>query len=171
MRRLGVIASDTLRLRETTPDDLEFVLAAESDDDTRPFILLWSRRQHLDALTDPDVGHLVCETEADRRPVGFVMLAGLTNPHGSIEFRRIVITEKGKGHGREAVELVKQFVFERTGAHRLWLDVKVGNDRAKKLYEGAGFVVEGTLRECLKAEKGYESLTVMGMLRGEWETG
>ena len=169
MRRLGVIASEALRLRETTPEDLDFVLTAEADDDTRPFILPWSMRQHLDALRDPDVGHLICKTASDDRPVGFVILAGLENPHGSLEFRRIVITEKGRGFGREAVELVKQLVFERMGAHRLWLDVKVGNGRAKKLYESAGFIAEGTLRECLKGETGYESLTVMGMLRQEWK--
>lgn len=79
-----------------------------------------------------------------------------------------MVTEKGKGYGKEALRLVKQLAFEELGAHRLWLDVKKQNVRARHVYESEGFVVEGVLRECLKAEAGFESLVVMSMLRDEY---
>ena len=86
-----------------------------------------------------------------------------------IEFRRIVITEKGSGYGTATVEMVKQLAFETYNAHRLWLDVKVQNKLAQAVYKKAGFVVEGTLRECLKVEDSYDSLIIMSMLRQEYK--
>jgi len=41
-------------------------------------------------------------------------------------------------------------------AHRLWLDVKEQNTRARAVYEKEGFRYEGTLRECLKGPEGFE---------------
>ena len=120
----------------------------------------WSRQQHLKALTDPDLAHLIVQRETR---VGYIILAGLLDPNQRIEFRRIVITEKGRGYGKAAIELVKELAFETYKAHRLWLDVKAQNDRARAVYKAAGFIVEGTLRECLHSENGYDSLVIMSM--------
>ena len=57
--------------------------------------------------------------DAGGAPVGFVLLAGLAGGHGAIEFRRIVVVEKGRGYGRDAVEAVREFRFGVLGAHRL----------------------------------------------------
>ena len=158
----------TVRLRGTTPDDIDFVVSAEQDPDSRPFILPWHRDQHMAALSDPDLAHLIVETTDDAQGVGFVILAGLTNLHLSLEFRRIVIHRKRHGFGRAAVGFVKHFAFTERGAHRLWLDVKEHNHRARRLYEAEGFVVEGVLRECLKEESGFGSLVVMALLAPEF---
>ena len=158
---------DGIALRATTPRDLSFVLRAEEDPSNRPFVIAWSRKQHAAALADPDLGHSIIEDASGNR-VGFVIVAGLTNPHGSVELRRIVVTAKRKGIGRAAVRLVEHIAFHRRHAHRLWLDVKERNDRARALYEAQGFVAEGVLRECLKGARGYESLVVMSMLASEY---
>ena len=159
---------NAVRLRRTTAEDINFVIDAEHDGDTRPFIVPWQRDQHVAALSDPDLAHLIVETTADTQQVGFVILAGLRNPNRSIEFRRIVIVRKRRGYGRAAVRLVKDFVFITAGAHRLWLDVKEHNQRARRLYEAEGFVVEGVLRECLVEESGFGSLVVMAQLAHEF---
>ena len=78
------------------------------------------------------------------------------------------MAEKGKGYGRSALDQIKQQAFEDYSAHRLWLDVIEPNHRARKLYEQAGFVYEGTLRECHKTETGFVSLVLMSMLRSEY---
>jgi RimJ/RimL family protein N-acetyltransferase len=51
----------------------------------------------------------------------------------------------------------------------MWLDVKEQNHRAQAVYKGAGFFVEGKLRECLKSGNGYDSLIIMSVLRPEYE--
>jgi diamine N-acetyltransferase len=161
----------SVRLRPTTPEDLDFVLEAERDPDNARFILPWSKDQHARALADPDVAHRIIEHGGPGDPVGFVLLLGLLSPHGSLEFRRIVVSAKGRGLGRAAVLAVKRLAFEEHQAHRLWLDVKAFNARARHLYASEGFVEEGVLRECLRSESGFDSLVVMSMLASEHRQG
>jgi diamine N-acetyltransferase len=157
-----------IRLRPTDEPDLPFVLDAEAAADNRRYVAQWTHAHHAAALGDPDLRHLIIERLEDQAPVGYLILAGLESPHRSIEFRRIVVTEKGKGYGRHALRLVKRLAFEERGAHRLWLDVKDHNARARQLYRSESFVEEGTLRECHKIANGYESLVIMSMLEDEY---
>ena len=96
-----------------------------------------------------------------------MILAGITNPN--IEFRRVVISNKGKDFGRETLRLVKKVVFGQLNAHRLWLDVRYKNQRAQNLYKSEGFVEEGILRECILYNENYESLIVMSILKNEYK--
>jgi diamine N-acetyltransferase len=155
-----------VRLRKTTENDLDYVLGAEHSKDNSPFVIPWRREQHLQALLDPNCAHLIAE--ADKR-IGNAILFGLRDPNRSLEFRRIVITDKNRGYGRTVVRMVKELAFDTYGAHRLWLDVKVQNYRARSVYEKGGFIFEGILRECLRSEDNYESLVVMSILRQEYE--
>ncbi|HZI86409.1 MAG TPA: GNAT family protein, partial [Pyrinomonadaceae bacterium] len=150
-----------VRLVGTSENDLDFVLSAEQSAENRSFVSMWAREQHLGALTSDDLSHLIIKNTADGSRVGYIILAGLADVNQSIEFRRIVVTEKGKGYGKEALRLVKKLAFDELKAHRLWLDVKEHNVRARHLYESEGFVTEGVLRECIKAEAGFESLVLM----------
>lgn len=50
----------------------------------------------------------------------------------------------------------------------MWLDVKTHNERARRAYVAAGFVLEGTLREALLSDGAYESLDVMSVLEPDW---
>ncbi|GJM72899.1 hypothetical protein HMSSN036_51150 [Paenibacillus macerans] len=65
--------SDKLHLRLTTPGDIEYVLAAEQDEQNRQFITSWTKERHLQALDQKDCLHLIIEDES-RRQVGFAML-------------------------------------------------------------------------------------------------
>ena len=155
-----------VRFRNTETVDLDYVLAAEENEENRLFIIPWTRDEHSRRLIDPNCAHLVVEAETR---VGYVILFGLRDPHKSIEFRRIIITEKGHGFGIATVLQLQKLAFENYDAHRLWLDVKVQNHRARSVYEKAGFTVEGILRECLRSRDRYESLVVMSILKQEYE--
>ena len=158
-----------IELRRTTDNDLCFVIAAEGDEENRRFITVWPEEKHRAALNDADIQHLIIESKPGQR-VGFVILAGLQSEHRNIEFMRLVITEKAKGYGKAAVQKIKRHAFETLAAHRLWLDVKEHNTRARSLYENEGFRYEGTLRECLKSTDGFESLVVMSLLEQEYRS-
>jgi diamine N-acetyltransferase len=157
-----------IRLRVTQSSDLDFVLRAEADPENRRFILPWERTQHAAALQDPDLAHWVMERSTDGSLIGFVLLAGLMNQHGSLEFRRVVVVEQGYGYGRLVVRLVKRFAFEKRRAHRLWLDVLEDNQRARGLYRSEGFVEEGRLREAVWTGGRYASLVLMAILASEY---
>jgi RimJ/RimL family protein N-acetyltransferase len=154
-----------LELRQTSPTDIPYVVSLEQADENRPYIVPWSAERHLAALNEPDFLHAILLGQ-DR--AGFLILMGLSSPHRSIEFRRIVVEHKGKGIGRAALRLVKRTAFRELGAHRLWLDVKTHNDRARSLYLSEGFKEEGILRECLKTGDRYESVVIMSILEAEY---
>jgi diamine N-acetyltransferase len=159
-----------IRLRRKLESDVDFVLDVELSDENSPFVIAWTHEQHKQALSNQDLLHLIVERCHDNKPIGYIILAGLEQQHQSIEFRRIVITEKGKGYGRESLRLVKKMLFEELFAHRLWLDVKDHNLRARHVYETEGFIVEGVLRECLKTGENFESLVILSMLQSEYQS-
>ncbi|WP_230873837.1 GNAT family N-acetyltransferase [Paenibacillus woosongensis] len=162
-----LLKSERLTYRPTMASDLEMVLAIENEHENIAYIIPWPRDQHMAALCDSDKRHIVIEDQVANL-VGYLILAGLDSPHHSIELVRIVIAEKNKGYGREAIKAILQYVFDGLSAHRVWLDVKEYNERAKQLYSALGFKQEGILRECIKNGDQYESLIVMSLLRQEF---
>jgi diamine N-acetyltransferase len=157
-----------IQVRPTQVDDLGFVLQVENHPSNATFVEQWSHDRHVAALSDSDFAHRIIERRGDAQPIGYIILAGLKNVHQSLEFRRLVITDKGHGYGRAAVRFVKQVAFEQYHVHRLWLDVRAHNRRAQQLYQSEGFVIEGTLRECVKVEDHFESLAIMSLLCSEY---
>jgi len=149
--------------------DLDYVTTVENDAQNLPFITPWERTQHEGAVRFPDFRHFIVEAGPDYERSGFVILQGCRNPHKSVELKRLVLQTKGQGLGRACVRLLKQMAFRDLGAHRFWLDVKTLNTRAQVLYESEGFVVEGRLRESVRAGDGYDSLIVMSMLDREYQ--
>jgi diamine N-acetyltransferase len=162
-----------VRLRPTMQSDLTYVLSLEQDADNLPFITPWERTQHEAAIRFPDFRHFIIEGGDGLEPVGFLILIGCRSQHQSIELKRMVVQTKGKGYGRAALRVAKRVAFDDLKAHRFWLDVKQRNVRAKAFYDTEGFVVEGTLREAVRArmddgKAGYDSLVVLSMLRSEF---
>ncbi len=160
------------RLRPTMLSDLDWVVGVEQDGANRPFITPWERMQHEGALRFADARHFIVEGPQQER-LGFVILQGCRNPHGSIELKRLVLQPKGQGLGRGCVRLLKSMAFTQLRAHRFWLDVKALNERAHRLYVSEGFVEEGRLRESVRVTldgaDGYDSLIVMSMLDREYQ--
>lgn len=157
-----------MRLRPTMSSDIAFVLSLERDPENLPDITPWEKTQHEAAIRFPDFRHFILEGGPGLDAVGFLILIGCRSQHQSLELKRMVVRTKGQGYGRAALRVAKKVAFDDLGAHRLWLDVKKRNTRAKALYDSEGFVVEGELRESVKVQGGFESLTVMSMLQAEF---
>lgn len=160
--------SKLIRLRPTQENDLDFVFEAEHHSDNRDYVDQWTKEKHLSVMQDKDILHLIVEDNNDSKPVGYIIISGLENLNRNIELKRIVITEKGKGFGRESLKLIKRLSFEKLKVHRLWLDVRDHNLRAQKLYESEGFIEEGFLRECVLYKGKFESLIIMSILEIEY---
>ncbi|WP_313800320.1 GNAT family protein [Cytobacillus sp.] len=163
------VQSGIISLRNTEIKDLDFICSLESDDENAKFIIPWSKEKHKKAIENIDILHLIIEDRNGNYPVGYIIIAGLENPNLSIELVRITIRDKGKGYGKESFRLIKEWAFSKQNANRLWLDVKVNNLRAFNLYQKQGFVIEGTLRECIKNGNDFESLHIMSILKSEFE--
>ena len=160
-----------LFIKPTTPEDLDFIIKAERDPESQPYIGQWDYSQHLDSLQNQDIGHFVVQHTNENRTVGYIILAGLSSENDCIEFRRLVVTEKGMGYGKQVLRLVKSYAFDDRKAHRLWLDVRDYNKRARYIYEAEGFKVEGIMRECVKVGDRFDTLVLMSILKSEYHAG
>ena len=75
-----------------------------------------------------------------------------------------------QGHGTDAVRSMLRLAFDDLNLHRVFLRVHADNARGIRCYEKAGFRKEGTLREAVFREGGYQDMLVMGILTSEYET-
>lgn len=159
------------RLRWAVEADLNWILSLEARPDFAPYIFRWPRERHKEGLANPDMGYLIAE-DADGTPVGYAILAGLRSEARSIELGRMAVGEPGRGNGPAMLSEIIDLAFGELGANRLWLDVFDDNQRARRMYRAAGFVEEGTLRECNLKETGERAnLVIMSILAREYGAG
>ncbi|MFP3389776.1 GNAT family N-acetyltransferase [Brevibacillus sp. SIMBA_040] len=108
----------TIRLRLTTPDDIPFVYELEHAPENSAFLIPWTKERHQEALTNPDILHLIVEKTETGQPAGYAIIAGLTNSHDAIELLRITVATKGEGYGRSILREIKRWAFTEKRAHR-----------------------------------------------------
>jgi RimJ/RimL family protein N-acetyltransferase len=75
---------------------------------------------------------------------------------------------RDRGLGTEAIRLILGHAFGTVGLHRISLEVYAFNPRALAVYERAGFVREGVLRDALYWDGEYVDSIVMSILAPEW---
>ncbi len=97
--------SERLIIRRTQKEDLKSVLKAEYEE--AQYVGQWTEEQHINALLQDDMMHLIIEKKTSAKFLGYIIIAGIKNPNHSIEFKRFVITDKGRGYGRETLKLIK----------------------------------------------------------------
>ena len=106
------------------------------DADTTGFILPYSLERHQSEFTKPDIVYLSILNAGEL--AGFFMLA--PDPDNtSVEFRRIVVAQKGIGLGQAAIHAMEDYCREHLGRSRIWLDVFEFNQRGQHIYEKLGY--------------------------------
>ena len=111
------------------------------------------------AVVEKQTGHVVGEAVLNEWDAG----------NESCSFRIVFAPgAHGRGLGTEATRLIVGHGFEQLGLHRISLEVYAFNPRARRVYEKAGFVAEGVLRNALHWEGERVDATVMSILAPEW---
>ncbi len=78
-------------------------------------------------------------------------------------------TNRGKGIGTFAVHTMLRHAFANMNLRRVELAVLEDNQRARALYEKAGFVYEGTKRKAVYKNGDFQNLCIYSMLKDEFE--
>lgn len=156
-----------IKIVPTTAKDLENVVAAERHVDNCNYVYQWTQEQHAAALSDNNQRHYIIMDE-NNDFCGYIILDDVINHSRSINFRRFVVTKKGQGIGKQAIDIIKKMVFTELNAHRLWLDVFTDNIPAYELYKKSGFRTEGTLIDSYLRQTGYASQYIMAILSTEY---
>ncbi|MGH7488512.1 MAG: GNAT family N-acetyltransferase [bacterium] len=101
--------------------------------------------------------------------VGEVVLNDLSPENDACSFRILIGPDgRDRGLGSEATRLILDHAFTTTDLHRIELEVYAFNPRARRVYEKAGFVYEGTKRDALKFDGEFIDAVSMSILRVEW---
>lgn len=165
-----MIIGDTKRLYivEANKEDIDMIMEIENHIDNRNFIWQGTYEQHLNEINSDENMLLKFEKKEDRKCVGYCLIA-LDNQSNKFELRRIAITEKGKGYGREIISELIKYAFEVLDMNRFWLDVYPDNKVGIALYESVGLKKDGVLRQNYKSDRGYLDQVVYSMLKSEYK--
>ena len=71
---------------------------------------------------------------------------------------------RDRGLGSEATGLIVRYGLTALGLHRIELTVYAFNPRAQRVYEKAGFLVEGTARDALRFDGAWVDAVYMSIL-------
>lgn len=156
-------------IRAATPADIPFIMEMERLPGRLDHVGRWEAGPHAEAMARADHAYFIGLDSAGQ-PIGFAMLQELDEPNGNVLFRRIAVQTRGQGDGRALFRAVRDWVFQETTAHRLYLHVYRHNERAFRAYIAAGFVEEGAAREARLLSDGRRvDVITLAMLRREWE--
>lgn len=106
------------------------------------------------------------------RCLGHVGLYRIDHRIRSAEFAIMIgdRESRGRGIGKAVTRLVVDYGFRMLNLNRVELSCLATNERARRLYAGLGFVVEGTLRQAQFKDGHYIDVVQMSVLAAEWAT-
>ncbi|MBN3563496.1 GNAT family N-acetyltransferase [Aliamphritea spongicola] len=122
-------------------------------------------RKWLDAQCD----FLIKAIEVNGQHIGNAILR-LTPRHKSA-LLEIYIGEaslRGRGMGFRALGLLLKVAFKELKLHRVKLFTRIDNIAAQKMYEKAGFVLEGCERQAIYQDGVFVDQNIWGLLFDEW---
>jgi len=163
-----LIEGKRLKLRRAHETDLNYIMTLQYAPENLKFIVPFDEDYQREIIKSDGSEKLdvIIEELDTGTAAGYFMLRKLDSP--CAEFTHVIIGRKGLGYGREALNLLLEWTFKVRKYHRVWIDCKEYNAIALHLYESAGFVREGLLREFLLTDGVYENLIVLGMLNREY---
>ncbi len=94
---------------------------------------------------------------SDGTHIGNVRLSGFSETHRRVDLGIMLFRKDqwGKGYGREALDGVCRYAFDDLGLHKVCADYYAANEASARMFAGAGFAVEGVLREHFRVGKGW----------------
>jgi len=91
-------------------------------------------------------------------------------PYGTMEIGCFLVpSERGKGYGAEATQLMVDYLFLSKDIVRIDICTNVRNKPAQRALEKAGFRVEGTIRKHQLVRGVWNDFYLLGILREEWK--
>lgn len=157
-----------LIIKKATKDNISLIIELENNKDNSSFVWQDDFDTHLKYLNDKNhIVFMIYEKESNDI-VGYTLIHVDSNSN-IFELRRIIITKKGIGYGKEIMKKLFDYAFNSLNINRFWLDTYPDNKRGIKLYESLNMVKEGVLRQNYKSSQGYKDQIIYSMLREEYK--
>lgn len=160
------MGNDAFTLRRASTADIPFIMATERLPGNEHLVGRWEDAKHREAMADGR--HVYFVALDGQSPVGFSILRDWGVPERVTQIRRVAVATPGQRVGRRMVGAVLDAVFTETAAHRVYLGLFVGNERAQRAYAAAGLVAEGVARGNSFLNGEPRDQVIMAILRPEW---
>jgi RimJ/RimL family protein N-acetyltransferase len=157
------------RIEAAGESDIEPMRRIESAPGYEGLVGRWPAERHREEMARPSSRYFVLRDEAGE-VAGFALLQGFGDEDLKLHLKRIAVRDPGRGAGSFLLRGVLQLIFSETETNRVDLDLYVGNERARRAYEKAGFQTEGVLRDWHRNSDGsFSTMRLMSVLRRDWE--
>lgn len=170
-----LLSNDTLRLRALEPTDLDTLYRWENDtalwtvsDTIAPYSreALW---HYLENYTGDIYAQrqlrLMIVLNSDGSPVGTVDYLNFDPLNNRAELGLFITAEqRGKGLGRQALDLLTAYSREHLGLRQLYVFIALDNEVCLKLFEDYGYRRAGILQSWVKRGSTYRDVALLQMI-------
>lgn len=132
----------------------------------RPISPAQHQRWFEDIQRQTDVVIFAIRLQPSQELIGSCQLRGINLVHRTAELQIRIgdVSARGRGYGTEAVQRLVAFGFRDLNLHRISLTVFSHNAAAQRVYEKAGFVREGLLKQAAFIDGNHVDLVVMAIV-------
>jgi RimJ/RimL family protein N-acetyltransferase len=177
--RHAYLLGERVYLRGATPDDAEVCASWFNDEEVNRYLLTGRRPNTVEQsrkflqramFSKRDIVFAIVERESGRH-IGNAGLHRIDPIFRSAVFGLVIGVREcwRRGYGTEVTRLVTDYAFARLNLHRVGLEVAADNPLARRVYERAGYRMEGARREAFYVNGRYLDSVMMSILRQEWE--
>ena len=173
-----VLEGKDVNLRVVEKDDIDFLVETLNDIDFDSEFLPISQTSKAEALRkfeNPSQVATMCERQRfviekkDGTRIGTIA-HWLAQPERFLEIGYDVVrSERGKGYGTEAVQLIVDYLFLSMNIGRIQAFTDVRNKASQRVLDKAGFKREGTLRNAGFVRGHKADAYLYGVIREEWK--
>ncbi|WP_256837803.1 GNAT family N-acetyltransferase [Ornithinimicrobium faecis] len=180
------LTGDLVTLRPVEPEDVQVMVGILTDPDLLRLTGSVHSTAETETAAEPEIGplrewyttrndqpdrlDLMVVDNASGQVVGEVVLNEWDEGDRTCNYRTLFGPGgRDRGLGSEATRLLIDYAFTHLPLHRIDLEVYAFNPRAQRVYEKAGFVVEGTRREAFEFDGERFDAIIMGQLRSDWD--
>lgn len=161
------LKGERIYLRALEPEDIELIYAIENDESvwevsqtqtpySRFLIKQYLENCHKDIYEVKQL-RLVIVTN-DNEAVGFVDLFDFDPKNDKVGLGILVLNQaRGKKYGREALELLIDYVFKNLYVHQIYANVLEDNLISIKLFESLGFLRSGVKKDWVLEGNQYKN--------------
>lgn len=170
-----LLKNDLVTLRALEPTDLDTLFQWENDtalwvvsDTVAPYSreALWNYLQQYtgDIYAQRQLRLMITLTE-DGTPVGTVDFLNFDPLNNRAELGLFIAAEqRGKGLGRQALELLTTYALEHLGLRQIYVFIALDNEVCLTLFEDYGYRRAGVLQSWVKRGNTYRDVALLQMI-------
>jgi len=176
---MRLLEGKNVNLRSMEKDDVDLLVECRNDIDFKgeysPIGEQISKSELMKRFDNPSNLTILTEStdftiqKKDGTRIGIITHL-INQPNRTMEIGcSLVPSERGKGYGAEATQLMVDYLFLSKTIVRIQADTNARNKAAQKTLEKAGFKIEGTMRKLRFVRGVWNDYCLYSILREEWK--